>query len=90
MGESDRSVQNSKFSICSYSVHPRYKHDVGYRLSRAGLAIAYGHQIEFQGPIVHNIAYLSGSHTVNITYTAVSSIELRNSNGFEVSSFLLC
>ena len=66
-------------------IHPRYKHDVGYRLSRSGLAIAYGKRdVEFQGPIVQNITYSSGDKTVHITYTAVSSIELRNRNGFEV------
>ncbi len=72
-------------TIYYFSVHPRYKHDVGYRLSRSGLAVAYGKQIEFQGPIVQNVAHSTGSQTVNITYTAVSSIELRNSNGFEVN-----
>jgi sialate O-acetylesterase len=66
-------------------VHPHYKHDVGYRLSRSGLAIAYGKQIEFQGPIVENVIYSIGINTMNITYTSVSSIELRNTNGFEVS-----
>ncbi len=71
------------------SVHPRYKHDVGYRLSRAGLAIAYGQQVEFQGPIVQNVTYSSISQTVNITYTAVSSIEPRNPNGFDVRTFPL-
>ncbi len=65
-------------------MHPRYKHDVGYRLSRSGLAIAYGQQVEYQGPIVHSVAYSSGSETVNFTYTAVSNIELRNPNGFDV------
>jgi sialate O-acetylesterase len=70
--------------IDSFSVHPRYKHDVGYRLSRSGLAVAYGQQVEFQGPIVEKVAYSNGSSTVNITYTAVSSIDLRNPNGFEV------
>jgi len=70
-----------------FSVHPRYKHDVEYRLSRSGLAIAYGQQVEFQGPIVQNVTYSTGSSTVNITYTAVSSIELRNPNGFEVYIF---
>jgi hypothetical protein len=70
-----------------FSIHPRYKHDVGYRLSRSGLAIAYGQQVEFQGPLVQNVAYFNGSSTVNITYTAVSSIELRNPNGFEVCHF---
>ena len=66
------------------SVHSRYKIDVGYRLSRSGLAVAYGQQVEFLGPIVENIDYTNGSETVNITYRNVSSIELRNPDGFEV------
>ncbi len=74
--------------VCTFSIHPRTKLDVGYRLSRAGLAVAYGQQIEFQGPIVQNVAYSTGSETINITYTAVSDIDLRNPNGFEVYSFL--
>ena len=75
----------SIYSCCFvFSVHPRYKHDVGYRLSRSGLAIAYGQKVEFQGPLVDNVVYASGGQTINITYRAVSSIELRNSNGFEV------
>ncbi len=72
-------------TIHPFSVHPKYKHDVGYRLSRSGLAVAYAQQVEFQGPIVQDIVYSSGSQTVNITYTAVSNIEIRNpTNGFEV------
>ncbi len=74
-------------TIYGFSVHPRYKHDVGYRLSRAGLAVAYGQQVEFQGPIAQTVAYSNGSQTVNITYTAVSNIELRNPDGFEVYKF---
>jgi hypothetical protein len=70
--------------MLSSSVHTRYKHDVGYRLSRSGLAIAYGQQVEFQGPIVENVVYSTDSQTVNITYTAVSNIEVRSPNGFEV------
>ncbi len=70
--------------ICTFSVHPRYKHDVGYRLSRSGLAVAYGQQVEFQGPIVQNVAYSAGSQTVNITYGSVSNIDLRSQNGFDV------
>ncbi len=57
---------------------------MGYRLSRSGLAVAYGQEIEFQGPIVKNVSYIKGGQTLNITYTVVSSIDLRNSNGFEV------
>jgi len=70
--------------IYYFSIHPRYKHDVGYRLSRSGLAVAYGRQLEYQGPLVDNVAYSTGSQTVNITYKTVSSIELRNPIGFEV------
>ncbi len=44
-----------------FSDHTRYKYDVGYRLSRSGLAIAYGQQVEFQGPIVQAVAYTNGS-----------------------------
>ena len=40
--------------------------------------------MEFQGPIVDNVVYSTGSSTVNITYRAVKDIDLRNSNGFEV------
>ncbi len=82
-----KSTKPNKCPIWFFSIHPRYKHDVGYRLSRSGLAIAYGQQVEFQGPIVQNVTYFNGSSTVNITYTAVSSIELRNPNGFEVYHF---
>jgi hypothetical protein len=70
--------------ISRFSGHPRYKHDVGYRLSRSGLAVAYGQQVEFQGPIVENVAYSVDSQTLNITYGSVSNIDLRSQNGFEV------
>jgi len=58
---------------------------VGYRLSRSGLAVAYGQKVEFQGPIVSNVSYINGSNTITLTYTAVNAIEIRNSMGFEVS-----
>lgn len=77
---------NCFFSFITFRIHPRTKHDVGYRLSRAGLAVAYNQKIEFQGPIVENVTYSPGDNTVIITYTAVSSIELRTPNGFEVST----
>jgi hypothetical protein len=73
-----------KQTLIVFSIHPRTKHDVGYRLSRSGLAIAYGQQVEFQGPIVENVTYSNDSQTIEINYTAVSSIELRSRNGFEV------
>lgn len=68
-------------------VHPRNKLDVGYRLSRSGLAIAYGYQnITYLGPIISNISPATDSSTINVTYSNVASpsIELRNPDGFEV------
>ncbi len=46
--------------------------------------MAYGQQVEFQGPLVQNVEYTPGGQTFNVTYTAVSSIELRNPSGFDV------
>ncbi len=73
-------------------VHPRNKLDVGYRLSRSGLAVAYGYNnITYLGPIIGDISIASDSSKVNITYSNVASpsIELRNPNGFEVYFFLI-
>jgi sialate O-acetylesterase len=78
-------LHGQTFSWSKYfSIHPRTKHDVGYRLSRSGLAVAYNQQVEFQGPTVSSVAYTSGSATVSITYTNVQNIEVRTPNGFEV------
>ncbi len=85
-----KSIKSNCCSLYICSIHPRTKLDVGYRLSRSGLAVAYGQQVEFQGPIVEHVAYLTGDQTINITYTAVSNIDLRNPNGFEVYTFSFC
>jgi sialate O-acetylesterase len=69
-------------------IHPRNKLDVGYRLSRSGLAVAYGYKnISYQGPIIADISIASDSSKVNVTYsnTVSPSIELRNPDGFEVN-----
>ncbi len=82
-------IELSHYLVCIFSIHPRTKHDVGYRLSRSGLAIAYEQKVEFQGPIVQNVAYTSGDRTVSITYTAVSGLDQRNTAGFEVCRFYI-
>jgi len=65
-------------------VHTRFKQDICYRLSRAGLAVAYGQKVEFQGPIAEHVVRSNNNETINITYTAVTNIDLRNPHGFEV------
>lgn len=46
--------------------------------------MAYNQKVEFQGPIVSNVNYTTGGNAVGITYTAVQSLDLRSTNGFEV------
>jgi hypothetical protein len=61
--------------------------DVGYRLSRSGLAVAYGfNNITYLGPIISDLSVASDSSKVNVTYSNVASpsIELRSPDGFEV------
>jgi sialate O-acetylesterase len=75
------------YVVLKNRVHPRNKLDVGYRLSRSGLAVAYGYKnISYQGPIISDISIASDSSKMNITYSNAASpgIELRNQNGFEV------
>jgi sialate O-acetylesterase len=64
--------------------------DVSYRLSRSGLAVAYGqNNITYQGPIIADISVATDNHQVNVTYSSVTSpsVELRNPNGFAVCCF---
>jgi hypothetical protein len=80
--------RNNIIRIFIYSIHPRTKTDVGYRLSRAGLAVAYGQQVEYQGPIVSNVVVNSDSSAIDVTYTSVTGIEFRSPNGFEVYLYI--
>ena len=45
--------------------------------------------MEFQGPLVRSVDYSAGGDTVNITDTAVTSIDLRSVHGFEVKTLFL-
>ncbi|CAF1438660.1 unnamed protein product [Adineta ricciae] len=66
------------------NVHPRTKHDVAYRLSRAGLAVAYNRSIEFQGPIVSNANVSSDRERIYVTYTTVTDMIFQSLDGFEI------
>jgi len=57
---------SSFLTLYRSSIHTTTKLDVGYRLSRSGLAVAYGQQVEFQGPIVQNVVYINGSKAVHL------------------------
>jgi hypothetical protein len=85
--------KNKLDTVLNIRVHPRDKLDVGYRLSRSGLAVAYGYKnITYQGPIVVDVSVARDSSKVNVTYSNIVSrrIELRNEHGFEVCFKFLC
>ena len=87
------SDSNPYTSLKHYRVHLRDKLDVGYRLSRSGLAVAYGYKnVTYLGPIIASVSVAADSSKVNVTYSNVASpsIELRNNNGFEVCLLDCC
>lgn len=60
---------------------------MGYRLSRSGLAVAYGFKnVTYLGPIVDVVKIQPDNKKITVSYTRQASpkIELRNSHGFEV------
>ena len=65
------------------SIHPRDKMDVGNRLALGGLALGYGKDKYYTGPLVSTIR--KGGAALEITFRSLNGyIELRNANGFEV------
>ncbi len=67
-----------------YSIHPRYKQDVGYRLELAARAVAYNDKtVKYLGPFPKTITQDHGHHTLHIMYDH-GPIEVKNNNGFEV------
>jgi hypothetical protein len=66
------------------SIHPRYKHDVAYRLYLGALGVAY-HQrdVEFEGPFPTS-AVSDGRHLTIEYDRGLTPIEVRSSEGFQV------
>jgi sialate O-acetylesterase len=73
-------------------IHPRYKQDVGYRLSLGALAIAYGYKdVVYSGPLINSITQVqdhTGAYTLTAKYRSVGAqgIILLTSTGFEVGT----
>ena len=70
-----------------HSLHPTNKNDVGKRLALASLAVAYGKNVYFTGPLVSEIKQIK-EHSLNclkVTFRSVLyKIEVRCRDGFEV------
>ena len=69
------------------SIHPTDKTDVGNRLALAGLAVGYGKDEYYTGPLVANIKRQTKppSITLEVIFKSLNGeIEVRNTAGFEV------
>ena len=70
------------------SIHPRYKHEVAYRLALGARAVAYGEQnVVFQGPFPTRTTLHSMSKELTIEFDA--NINVKNNTGFDVRTLLL-
>ena len=69
------------------SVHPTDKTDVGNRLALAGLAVGYGKEKYYTGPLVSTIKRQTRppSPALEVTFKSLNKeIEVRSDAGFEV------
>jgi len=66
-----------------FSIHPRDKETIASRLALAGRAVAYGQDVDFQGPFPTSFS-LSGN---SLTIEYDDDLEVKNNEGFEVTSF---
>jgi sialate O-acetylesterase len=65
-------------------IHPRNKRDVGYRLSLAARAIAYGEELEYSGPLLRQAA--REGKAVRLWFDhATSGLVLKAESGFEIA-----
>ena len=68
-----------------HSSHPRDKKDVGIRLARAGLTVAYGKYVYYTGPLVSEIRHELSLNVFEVVFKSVfGKIEVRSRDGFEV------
>ena len=69
-------------------IHPRYKQQVGKRLSNAALNVIYGmSEIYIQGPVLNGEGFaFKGNNTIQINFRNVGEqgLEIKNIIGFEV------
>ena len=73
-----------------FSAHPTDKRDVGERLARSSLAIAYGKKLYYSGPLVSKIKLQKkgGNKQLEILYRSVKRrIEVRQKKEFPAVGF---
>ena len=65
------------------SVHPRYKQDVGSRLTLGALQVVYGRQVNSHGPFPSNAVRTSDGR-VFVTYPNEQQLVVKENGNFEV------
>ena len=73
--------------ILLFSVHPRDKQDVAYRLVQSSLAVAYDQSVVYQGPFPVHLTTEDWAFGAKVKIIYNSPVEERNFEGFEVHIF---
>ena len=68
------------------AIHPRYKQDVGHRLTLGALQIAYEKQVNSQGPYPMSAIRTGDGHVV-VTYANEQQLIVKENGNFEVNVF---
>lgn len=77
--------------LSRFSIHPRDKYTVAYRLSLGARAVAYGEKdVHFRGPYPKAITSNDNALSVNITYDQAITVVGKSGEGFEVCFFFCC
>jgi len=67
-------------------IHPAEKEPVGQRLELAARALAYGHLLEYSGPLYKNIVIKGTNVTVNFTHAGMGLMSIGHKlKGFEIA-----
>nr|XP_022291983.1 sialate O-acetylesterase-like [Crassostrea virginica] len=68
------------------NIHPRYKHEVAYRLYLGALGVAYHEtDVDFEGPFPTSATIDKSTNIVTVEYDrGLHPIEVRSNDGFEV------
>lgn len=74
------------FNSPSGSIHPRYKHELAYRLALGARRLVYGEtNVEYQAPFPTSYHLNAASHRLEITFdNGTANVHLLNNKGFEI------
>lgn len=68
---------------CIYRIHPRDKEDIAVRLALAARGVAYGENVNYQGPFPSRFS-LNGNQMIIEFDNGNGNLEVKSNDGFEV------